>query len=371
MRCFTCSLRALLLLPVVAVVALLAACKPGHPNDILSQGDMEDLLYDYHLAIAMAQTESYGDGAKEIEYKEAVLRKHGITNAEFDSSMVYYMRHADQFHTIYAHIGERLDKEAISLGANANDMRRYGELTSSGDTANIWKGMPSLVFVTQKPLNYYNFEVKADSSFKQGDCFMLDFDAQFIYQDGNRDGIAVLAVQYANDSIASQLVHVQSSQSYTVRVDDPDNLGIKSVKGFFLLNNGDFTADGGSATTLKLMFIEHIRLIRMHKKKEETPAGADNDSIKRNDSIKGAVPVKGDAPMKANAPMKTDAAANGDAPKVEKDLPLPPPGKPGKPLKQLKPLKPIPMQENSTLPAPRELKKLEKADTKSVKSVRK
>ncbi len=32
---------------------------------------------------------------------------------------------------------------------------------------------------------------------------MLDFDSQFIYQDGIRDGLALLAVQFGNDSIAS------------------------------------------------------------------------------------------------------------------------------------------------------------------------
>lgn len=102
------------MLLLLAVVTLLGACKPARPGGILSPGEMEDVLYDYHLAIGLAQTEANGDAVKELAYKDAVLRKHGVGQDEFDSSMVYYMRHADQLHTIYAALSDRLDKEAVS-----------------------------------------------------------------------------------------------------------------------------------------------------------------------------------------------------------------------------------------------------------------
>lgn len=194
----------------------LTGCKPSLPDDVLSQGKMEDILYDYHLALAMVQNEG-GDETQRFIYKDAVLRKHDVTSAEFDSSMVYYMRHTDKMYTIYKNLSDRLNDEAVSLGADASDQSRFGDLASSGDTTNIWRGARSLVFMTAKPLNYYNFEVKADTSFHKGDCIMLDFESHFIYQDGIRDGLAVLAVQFSNDSIVSQVVHVQSSLHYSSR----------------------------------------------------------------------------------------------------------------------------------------------------------
>ena len=243
-----------------------ARCKPGTPSGILSKGKMTDVLYDYHLALAMSQTVGQQNGAQAVMYKDAVLRKYNITQAEFDSSMVYYMRHTEQLHSIYQDLCDRIDAEAVSLGANASDMNRFGDLSSSGDTTNIWKGARSLAFMPCKPLNYYNFEIPADSSFHKGDCIMLDFDSQFIYQDGIRDGLVVLAIEFDNDSIASQLVHVQSSQHYSMQIEDSQRLGIKKVKGYFLLNPGDFNDEGSSSTTLKLMFLEHIKMIKMHKK---------------------------------------------------------------------------------------------------------
>lgn len=323
----------------------LTGCKPSLPDDVLSQGKMEDILYDYHLALAMVQNEG-GDETQRFIYKDAVLRKHDVTSAEFDSSMVYYMRHTDKMYTIYKNLSDRLNDEAVSLGADACDQSRFGDLASSGDTTNIWRGAQSLVFMTAKPLNYYNFEVKADTSFHKGDCIMLDFESHFIYQDGIRDGLAVLAVQFSNDSIASQVVHVQSSQHYSMQVEDRDTLGIKSVKGFFLLNSGDFSNDFSSATTLKLMFLDHIRMIKMHKKPVQpvNVSSGDADRFDKDSMGKSGVNTPAEAVKPADESVSPKTVSR------KADMPL----------------KPTPAV-NRKLIAPRELKKIEKVDVKAIK----
>lgn len=313
----------------------LTGCKPSLPDDVLSQGKMEDILYDYHLALAMVQNAG-GDETQRFIYKDAVLRKHDVTSAEFDSSMVYYMRHTDKMYTIYKNLSDRLNDEAVSLGADASDQSRFGDLASSGDTTNIWRGAQSLVFMTAKPLNYYNFEVKADTSFHKGDCIMLDFESHFIYQDGIRDGLAVLAVQFSNDSIASQVVHVQSSQHYSMQVEDRDTLGIKSVKGFFLLNSGDFSNDFSSATTLKLMFLDHIRMIKMHKKPVQPVNVSSGDADRFDKDSMGKPGVN----TPAEAVKPADESVSPKTVSRKADMPL----------------KPTPAV-NRKLIAPRELKK--------------
>lgn len=45
-----------LMICLVAVMALLfcvSSCKPSLPGGVLSKGKMTDILYDYHLALAM------------------------------------------------------------------------------------------------------------------------------------------------------------------------------------------------------------------------------------------------------------------------------------------------------------------------------
>ena len=94
------------------------------------------------------------------------------------------------------------------------------------------------------------------------------------------DGL--LAVQFKKDSVAQTVIHIQSAQHYSVELADNDSLGVKCIKGYFMLNKGGFSSDAGSLTTLKLMFVNKIRLIRMHPKKvvPVSSSAASSDSAK-------------------------------------------------------------------------------------------
>lgn len=269
------------LICIVCLVEMMASCKPSLPGDVLSKGEMTDILYDYHLALSMAHNKDGGDKGESLTYREAVLRKHDVTSAEFDSSMVYYMRHTELLKDVYKDLADRLGKETESLGGSGNAGGTLVTLSANGDTANVWKYASSMVFTPIQPYNEFSFKLEADTAFRKCDCFMLDFDSQFIYQDGIRDGIALLAVEFANDSVAQSIVHISGSQHYSLQVKDSENLGIKKVKGYFMLSNGGFATSESSETTLKLMFLDHIRLIRMHAKKEDkSKNAASKDSIK-------------------------------------------------------------------------------------------
>lgn len=269
----------------VSMVCLLLAiqsCKPSIPSKYLSKGEMADVLYDIHVAEAMSNlSENRQDTAVMVAYRVAILKKHGLTAADFDSSMVYYMRHTKLMHDVYDELADRLKDEAQSLGADVSESNRFGSI-AVGDTANVWNGASSYVFSSYAPFNYQSFEVPVDTSFHKADKLMLDFDAQFLFQDGMRDGIVTLAVTFKNDSVASSNLHITSSQHYSLQVEDRDSLGIKSVKGFFMLNNGDYNSGGSSLTTLRMMFVQKIRLVRLHarkapdKKNEETSGGDGN-----------------------------------------------------------------------------------------------
>lgn len=275
---------------MVCLSGIFSSCKPSVPSQYLSKGKITDILYDIHLAEAMANMQSSSsDSAIMISYREAVLRKHGVTSAEFDSSMVYYMRHTRLMHDIYLDLGDRLTAEAQSLGADVDNANRFGAV-AVGDTANIWNGPGSLVLSASEPFNYDSFEIPVDSGFHKGDKVMLDFDAQFLFQDGMRDGIAVVAITYKNDSVYSNNVRITNSQHYSLQLDDRDSLGIKSIKGYFLLNSGDYNSGSSSMTTLKMMFIQNIKMIRMHPKSlpangpQNGGGNASSDSMSRGSS---------------------------------------------------------------------------------------
>ena len=244
-----------LMICLVAVMALLfcvSSCKPSLPSGVLSKGKMTDILYDYHLALAMAHMDDNGDKGQSLAYREAVLRKHDVTSAEFDSSMVYYMRHTELLEDVYKDLTDRYNNEITAMGGSAKEGGEFANLSATGDTANVWNLAASMVFMPVKPFNSTSFDIKVDSTFHKGDRLMLDFDTQFIFQDGMRGGVALLAVQFKNDSIAQQVTQISNSQHCSIQVADNDNLGIKSVKGYFMLSDGSFASDMPSSSTLKL-----------------------------------------------------------------------------------------------------------------------
>lgn len=247
----------MLLVPVFACI-LVVSCKPQVPSEYLQPGEMEDILYDYHLAMGMTADDS--SNLRRRMYEEAILRKYGVSHAEFDSSLVYYTRHADRFKEIYENVSKRLSDEAVVLGASASEISSLGGDAASGDTTNVWKNAVSCVLATQVPYNVESFCLKADSAYHKGDRLMLSFDTQFIFQDGYKDGVAMLAVRFGNDSVAARTIHMSESSHYSIAVGDDNGLGIKEIRGFFCLQN----SPNSSATTLKLMFINNIRLVRCH-----------------------------------------------------------------------------------------------------------
>lgn len=331
-----------LMICLVAVMALLfcvSSCKPSLPSGVLSKGKMTDILYDYHLALAMAHMDDNGDKGQSLAYREAVLRKHDVTSAEFDSSMVYYMRHTELLEDVYKDLTDRYNNEITAMGGSAKEGGEFANLSATGDTANVWNLATSMVFMPVKPFNSTSFDIKVDSTFHKGDRLMLDFDAQFIYQDGMRNGVAMLAVQFGNDSIAQRTIMIQSTQHYSVELSDADSLGIKSVKGYFMLMNGDNGTGVSSQTTLKLMFLEHIKLIRMHPQKPvAAPAGsassASSDSL-RKDSASSASSSSGEKPGEQTFEMSSQKPVH----------PIRmPDGKPLRPLREMKPMKAEPLK---------------------------
>ena len=253
------------------------------PSKYIQPGKMENILYDYYLADGMSGRN--GDYRSLAMYKAAILKKYDVSSADFDSSMVYYTRHTEELHKIYERLAERISAEAVSLGATAGDIDKYGVISSKGDTANVWREARTMILSQYSSFNVNSYSIKTDTAYHKGDRLVLNFDAQFIFQEGMRDGVAMLAVVFGNDSVASQNVRMSSSNHYSVQVGDDKHLGIKEIKGFFLLNNGANNPLQISST-LRMMILHNIHLVRIHESKDKNKdVKVVTDSIRKPDSV--------------------------------------------------------------------------------------
>ena len=248
------------------VLILLSACKPGVPGKYIQPDDMEDILYDYYVSQGIASIPGPNKGNEDYRrdmYFNAVLKKHHVTKADFDSSLVYYYTRADKFVDIYHNVQDRLSQDALDLGASEGEVERYTAQSLTGDTANVWEGNRSIMLIPYAPYNRLQFTQKTDTSYHKGDRFMLAFRTNFLYQGGSKDATVYLALKYENDSIASQVTHFSVSGDTQLRIESCD-LKVKELMGYFYLGEGS-----EKNTNLKLLFLTDIQLIRFHKQETE------------------------------------------------------------------------------------------------------
>ena len=274
------------LVTMVVLTGLLSACKPGVPSRYIQPDEMEDLLYDYYIGQNMAYDHDDSEGIdyqRELIY-QAVLKKHGVTQAEFDSSLVYYYTRADRFVKIYDRVQKRLNDQASELGAPVSEVERYMSLSQTGDTMDIWNGKRHLMLFPQAPCHVMQFALKADSSFHRGDSFMLSYNASFLVQSGSKSMTAYLSVIYENDSVAFQQQTFSSQGRSSVRIPACDK-NVKEIKGFFYMPPRQST---DQTNDMCLLFIDYIQLIRFHHQQSshQTMPNNDKDVEGQSDTLK-------------------------------------------------------------------------------------
>ncbi len=276
------------LLSILTLLALVFSCEPQVPSTYIQPDMFEDILYDYHLADAMADDDENQEenSYNAYLYRQAVLKKYNVTQADFDSSLVYYMRHSDRLQKIYQNLSTRFGDVAMSLGATADEINRYGDI-ENGDTTNVWAGFSSYILMPDAPYNVMTFEVEADTTYHEGDKIIFSFDTDFLYKDGHKNATAMLAIQYKGDSIVNRSTRITSNMKTTLSIPDNDYLGIKSIRGFVYLDKADNKNNNNinqESNALRLMFIYNIRLVRMHVNELPAEKPVETDSIaKQND----------------------------------------------------------------------------------------
>lgn len=98
---------------ILIIVALLIGFVGCRPNDVLSNRKMRDVLYDLHRADGAIQVAGYNYGHNQelASYYQSVLEKHGVTQAQFDSSLVWFTDNPQIFNKIYPNVIARLQAD--------------------------------------------------------------------------------------------------------------------------------------------------------------------------------------------------------------------------------------------------------------------
>lgn len=115
---------------IVLCALALTSCRP---KGILHSWEMRALLVDLHKTDALLQVKGmsgYNNAEERTYYYAQVMEKHVVTQAEFDSSLVWYTAHPAIFDKIYPRVLKELQAEEeafAALHAEELEPKKYDE----------------------------------------------------------------------------------------------------------------------------------------------------------------------------------------------------------------------------------------------------
>ena len=190
------------------------------------------------------------------------MKKYGYTQADFDSSMVWYYNHLEDLFRIYERVQHRLSEDALASGASIREIQQFTNYSHLSDTTDVWEGKRYLLLYPQAPFHIYQFRQKADSSYHVGDSFLLTYGVTYFVQSGSRNAQVYLALRYDNDSVATRDYAIPPSGMGTIRIPEEDH-ALKELRGYIIMNRRGSEAMDNAVC---MLFLDRIQLLRIRKK---------------------------------------------------------------------------------------------------------
>lgn len=268
------NIRQLMLILVCILTGWgLASCskEPRH----ISQHHLADVLYDLHLAQAIAAQRSDSVDYYATLLSDAALRKHHLTREELDANLHYYTSRPEELHAVYERLVKRFDTESSDFFAD--------NYANQGDTVNIWPPTTHLLFVN-KCLNRADLNFATDTLVTDGDNLELQLVASSIYPEGERNALAYIRMEYA-DTTATLTRDIGGIGSQQIDLPLCDGHHLKNIN-ITLLQNAVWSEKP------KLLMFSRIHLLRVRPHQEapepETPADTTSVDI---DTLSNSVPA--------------------------------------------------------------------------------
>lgn len=223
----------------IGIVLLFAACE-GRPKGVISQGEMVNVLTDIHkLDASMAvRGINYGQFDVKNEYYVSVLHKYGITQAQFDSSVVWYSRNPKSFDRIYDKVIHNLTDLQTDINKGKYHKIDSTELRKVRYT--IWNKRYKYVLTEDSARTHLDFNIP-DQNFMLGDIYTLRFLQKIAPADSSENKLIRFQINYVNGRIRGVIKKVQAdgiTRRYTLRIASIHPYKIKSISGELLGNSG-------------------------------------------------------------------------------------------------------------------------------------
>ena len=273
-----------LLYLVLAILSLsvVASCI-DRPDIVLDEEQMIDLLVDVHRAeglLEMQQQLGVGHGEDLDTYQKeviaAVLQKHGVSRARYDSTLMWYAQHLKLLTRVYGHVDERLQEEHEMWSLQITESRDFG-ISMTGDSVDLWTLRRHLILDRHRHSDILFWEIPSDSNFVDGDTLSWRFCVSQLLP-----GQKVLAsIALTRKEPTEEQLRQMGKRPQSEPLGNPIGFEARTITGnggYILKAKADSLQPIGSAilglvllndsNRVSPVFVDSIALLRTHKSNE-------------------------------------------------------------------------------------------------------
>jgi hypothetical protein len=218
---------------------------------------MTEVLTDLHKLDGSLAAKGilYGKPDEKNAYYSSVLKKHGITQAQFDSSLVWYTKNPKKFDDVYIKVLENLTN--LDNDIKKGKYHPVDSVELAKIKYNIWNKRFKYALTKDSARTRLDFEIP-DQGFLLADVYVLKFTQRIAPEDSCDEPVIRFQINYLNGGVhgvVKTAYHDGITRRYMFRLTSTHPYKIKSISGQLLGSSaykGKFNATVDSITLTRI-----------------------------------------------------------------------------------------------------------------------
>ena len=231
---------------------MIASCSRV-PKHILSERKMRVVMYDMLVAEAMVEikNDSFPTGKERQLVFDAVFDKHRITQADYDSSLIWYGKHIDIYMAVYKLVLKDVNESYAALGEiKPNPLS--GDI-SSQDSIDIWIYKRLKIMKPELVFNTLTFDIKPQNPYSSGSSYLFALSAWGIPHNLKHKPVLHLSAIQA-DTIVSIRQEIAGDGYHEALLRTIVDKKVLRIYGNIFMNNAD--------ASYQRIYLNDIRLMK-------------------------------------------------------------------------------------------------------------
>ncbi len=227
------GLRPLLLVVGLSAIIGLSACSHT-PEGVIPEKKMRDVMIDLHIAQAMIydDPQRYGTFEQRRALFNDVFAKHHLTEAEYDSSLMWYGRNLDIYMGVCDMALEEVDRRLKSAGSEVSSdvtVRR----SSSSATPDLWSGKRYYAFSPRSLTDRVAFETSpGGGTHATAAEYVLEMQVWGLQPAANEQIVVSLRADVENDSTLVVRDTITADGPHRITLINPPGNYVRRIYGY-------------------------------------------------------------------------------------------------------------------------------------------